>query len=340
MNLKLIGIGVIFLMHQRSDFTFLPKESLQAGTVLKINVYILMPQNKTILNYRKVGAVLTAEDMKVIQATAAENLLFLKTEVNAFYEMGAVVFEIGIAEGDLSSPVMKANALSVLNSISGGGEQDLAQVLQGVTAMVQSLLSQFKKTPSITAYDEALKKAALQSTDPSVAHHLQVSSLGMLMAIAAGNFSMDELSDIATAGLIHDLGLKDITNTIADSHIIGKNEFSNQEKIIYMRHIDLTLERIKKERIPITPGISRIIELHHENWDGSGFKSYLGNKIYRPARVLRIADEMVSYITGQKMNFGFQIALALVNRNAGFFDPQIMQALLAGENSANAHSVA
>ena len=139
---------------------------------------------------------------------------------------------------------------------------------------------------------------------------------------------MDDLSDIAAAGLIHDLGLKEITKELADSHIKEIRKLSNQEKLVYMRHIDLTLERLKKEKLSITPGVQRIIELHHENWEGSGFKGFMGNKIYRPARLLRIADDLVSLIQNQSNQMGFSSALELLTKETGAYDPIIFGSLI------------
>ena len=318
-------------MIKLGEYSVLPKELLKEGMNLKINVHVHLPQNESIIHFRRMGDVLTKDDMEQFQKIKPENLLFNRSEINALYEMGTNAAELELLTGDVSGPALKATAATALKCLNSG--QDLIKSIEGISVLVQNLVSQFKKSPSSTAYDEALKRASIHAKDPLTAHHQQVSSIAALMGITVGNFSMDELADIAAAGLIHDLGLKDITHDLASSHIKEIRKLSNQEKIIYLRHIEFTLEKIKTEKLPITPGVKRIIELHHENWDGSGFTSYVGMRIYRPARLLRIADDLVSFIQDRTQNLGFNSALEILAKERGMYDPVMIDALINNSKS-------
>ncbi len=310
-----------------SAFIPLPKEILKEGFTLPLNVHVHLPNNKSIVHYRKVGDVITRQDVEFFNKVNPLHLLLPKSELPKLYEIGSKAITADLKAGNVSSPALKATAASVLSTVSS--DSNLAESIQGISTLVQDLISQFKKTPSVTAYDEALKRAASHSHDPLTAHHQQVSSISVLMAITAGDFSMDDLSDLAAAGLIHDLGLKEITNSLADSHIKGMKKLVNQEKLVYMRHLDLSLERIKKEKLGITPGIQRIVELHHENWDGTGFKGQMGTKIYRPARLIRIADDLVSLIQDPTQSLSYQEALLKLRHEKGAYDPVILDTLMA-----------
>ena len=154
-----------------------------------------------------------------------------------------------------------------------------------------------------------------------------VPPLAVLMALAVGEFSMEDLTDIAAAGLLHDIGLKDTAKFLSNSHTRGIRKVAETEKVIYMRHIGFTIDRIKREKIPITPGVLRIIELHHENWDGSGFKGYPAYKIYRAARVLRIADDFVSLLQDRNLELNYYAAIDLLMTQTGMYDPVMLEIL-------------
>ena len=309
-----------------SDYIHFPKEALKAGMLLEVNLYIYLPQNKTVIHYLKSGEVVSEQEMQFLAKVNQANLLSPISEKDKILKMGVKGIAEALNAGNLDSPVVKKTASGLLNQINS--DSNIIESLQDIQSMVQGLVSQFKKTPSVEAYDEAIKRAGANQFDPLNSHLQQVSAIAVLMAITVGNFTLDDLSDLATAGLLHDLGLKEITQNLADSHFKGSRKLSNQEKIIYIRHIDFTLDRVKRDHINITPGVKRIIEQHHENWDGTGFKNQSGNKIYRAARIFRIADEVVSLIQDHSQCSGYQSALLKLKDEVGIYDPAILDALL------------
>ena len=170
----------------------------------------------------------------------------LNEEEGKINEFRVEVIATELKKGDINSPVIKETAKETLSSLNGGG--DITKTMENLTSVVQNLIKLFTKTPSVAAYDEALKLAAARSADPIMLHHQQVSSIVVLMALTVGDFSSDDISDLAAAGMVHDLGLADVTKTFTESHLSGLKKVSSQEKSIYMRHVQFTLDRIKKEK--------------------------------------------------------------------------------------------
>ena len=312
----------------------LPLETLRVGLTLPFNIHILLPQNESVIHFRKVGDIVSEGDMTFYHKIPPAHLLLPIAEVNKLYEMMAANMGFALQNGEINSPIVKQTATEVLETFKSPANLD--HLLKGVSSMVESLIAQFKKTPSVLAYDEALKRATERSSDLLSAHHEQVSSIAVLMGLSLGDLSLDDISDLAGAGLLHDLGLKEITQEISLGHLKGLKKVNPQEQTVYMRHIQLGLDRIKKEKISVTPGMQRIIELHHENWDGSGFRAYVGNRIFRPARILRIADDLVSLISDKSLNLGFKAALEKLNLDSQFYDPEILQFLLTKESASTA----
>lgn len=313
-------------MSNLSQYATLPKKALKAQMTLPLNVFVHLPQNQSIIHFRKIGDVISDADLVFINKIAPSNLLLPVTEMESLYPLLAGALSEGIRAGEINTREVKESATEVLNTFSGAS--DLDHLMKGVSAFVEGLVLQFKNTPSVSAYEDALRRAAERSGSPLTAHHQQVSSVAVLMGLSAGDFSMDDLADIAAAGLVHDLGLSDIPQNLMKSHLSELKKVSSQEKVIYMRHIELTLERIKKDKINMTPGMQRIVELHHENWDGSGFRAHVGNRIFRPARVLRLADDLVSVIQDKSLSLTFHGALEKLKKNGAVYDPALLTSLL------------
>jgi HD-GYP domain-containing protein (c-di-GMP phosphodiesterase class II) len=153
------------------------------------------------------------------------------------------------------------------------------------------------------------------------------------MMLTLGNNAMDDLPDVGAAGLIHDLALRQAPISLVEKHLIGDEDLTTGEKLVYMRHTDMILDVIKKNKIPMTPGSTRAIQLHHENWDGSGFRGMSANSIYRPARILRVADEVVSCLNHPTRRIGITESLSYLAQKRGrgdapLYDPEILATLI------------
>jgi HD-GYP domain-containing protein (c-di-GMP phosphodiesterase class II) len=316
-------------MNLSQTHSFFPRELVKEGVHLSVNLYVFLPHNQTLILYRKRGEKINSESLKSLKKIPHGQLLYSKNETSALYEMSGEAISIEIRDGDVSAPAVKAMAAGVLETFHN--DANLSDCMNRASVLVQTLIRDFGNSVSIGAYDAAIERAKNYSTDLLTTHNQQVSVLSVLMALAIGDFPMVDIADLAAAGLMHDLGLSEITHALAQGHFIEIREMTTQEKVIYMRHSDLTIEQIKKQKIVITPGIERIIQHHHECWDGTGFKSLVATKIYRPARVLKLADDLVSTIQGSNYKLGFKAALAKLGKNSNWYDP----AMLAGLSGKN-----
>ena len=108
---------------------------------------------------------------------------------------------------------------------------------------------------------------------------------------------------------------------------------SLSEKILYMGHPEISVELIEKQgKLDVTPDLVQLIRLHHESWDGSGFKGIAGDSLPRTIRVLHIADDIVTYIHGKNYEQGFNEAVTYLSSLSGLkdeklYDPSILTAL-------------
>ncbi len=326
------------MVRHPSEFMQVQKSALTPGKMLEVNLYVYLPENKSILYFRRSGEVIGANDYESLQKIPDKNLLIPRSEHKQYLLMLSREMNHQIQTGSLNSPAVKQGAGAVLGSITAsraGDEKPSGEVAREILAtvpkLVESMVLQFKRTPSLETY-EAILNSIQGSEDILEDHHRKVSALAVLIMLTVDQMGNDELVHLGTAGLVHDMGLKETTKILLERHVIGDEEFTASEKIIYMRHPEMTSEALRKNKIIVSPRVHEIINDHHENWDGSGFKAISGGAINVGARVLRIADDIVGCISHPKNHLGFKEALAHITaRGTQFarptYDPTIVNKL-------------
>jgi response regulator RpfG family c-di-GMP phosphodiesterase len=333
-----------------------PKFLLRPNTVLEVDLYIFLPTNETMVWFRRVGDRLSESDSAKLMALQQGTVLTRGEHKEALSAwIGKSMVGIGSDEDlgpdePIDPDALKSSADALLGTfhptfgapvLEETGKQLASEVEAGpkellneVAVLVEQVIAQMKKSRSASAYAEFLKTSKGAAMDPLVAHQRQVSALAALLLMSTGEATMDELSDLGAAGLIHDLGLNDITLSLRDQHLVGMDtDFSSSETLVYRRHPDLAIDQIKAKKVQLTPAAIQIVQQHHENWDGSGFKGLSGQQIARSARALRIADDLVGWMSNL-MNSGslLEAHADLSKRGASLYDPNIMRVL--GESLA------
>jgi response regulator RpfG family c-di-GMP phosphodiesterase len=284
--------------------------------------------------------------MDTINKIQDDNLLVLKTEYEKFMK-SVREFAATAVVGNIDSPEAKAAAEGMLKGMKlppplpGQPEPTSAEnlaktkkILDESFAFVQTIIGKCKTTPSAKSFLEVLKEKK-NNEDPIQCHCRHVSALSALGLMSLGNTSIEEITDIAFAGLIHDMGMEDIPSVLTEKHLKGVpvDNLNSSEKIALMRHIDFVFERLKKTKTFVPDGARRIIEQHHENFSGTGFKGVKGARIFRSARVLRIMDELVVHVQNPDDVRSLQQAIEVIKSakeletNEPHFDPDILAVL-------------
>jgi putative nucleotidyltransferase with HDIG domain len=115
-------------------------------------------------------------------------------------------------------------------------------------------------------------------------HSLHVGNLAGLVALHMG---VDEpaLTDIRRAGLLHDIGILAVPNTILDK----TEPLTHAERVIVARHPQQALEILS--RVPLFSSVAKLAACHHERLDGSGYPRGLrGEQLSLGARIVAAAD--------------------------------------------------
>lgn len=139
--------------------------------------------------------------------------------------------------------------------------------------------------------------------------------------------SDSELSELELAGLLHDIGMIGVPETV-----INKVEnLSKEEFDIIKKHVQLgvkILEEIKPLELVV-----KVIELHHERFDGNGYPYGLKKEeIPISSRIIALADAYDGMVSDRAYRKGMSHEEAieeLKKESNGQFDPKVVEAFLA-----------
>jgi len=152
-------------------------------------------------------------------------------------------------------------------------------------------------------------------------HSLRVSRLSKAVA-AALNLDADDQERIRVGALLHDIG----KIGIADSVLQKDGRLTDEEFEIVKQHPVIGRRILEGVR-----GLSAFIpavELHHENWDGSGYpRGQKGRETPIDARIVHVSDAYDAMTTDRSYRKGMTHARALeiLREYAGTqFDPEIV----------------
>lgn len=168
---------------------------------------------------------------------------------------------------------------------------------------------------------------ALDARDPYTAgHSRRVSEYSCAIAHALG-LSEQFIEEIRIGALLHDIG----KIGIADAVLQKSGKLTAEEWALIQQHP--TIGRRILEGVGGFQIYLPTVELHHENWNGTGYPFGLqGESVPLPARIVHIADAYDAMTSSRPYRHAMSSpdALRILQQNAGTqFDPAIVPVLLS-----------
>jgi HD-GYP domain-containing protein (c-di-GMP phosphodiesterase class II) len=168
--------------------------------------------------------------------------------------------------------------------------------------------------------------SALDARDRYTAGHSgRVSELSCATAMALG-VAGDEVSDIRIGALLHDIGKIGISDTVLQK----PGKLTEQEFAIVKQHPEIG-RRILEGVHGFSPYLASV-ELHHENWDGTGYpKGQAGETTPLAARIIHVADAYDAMTTNRpyRTAMSHSEAIHILQKYAGRqFDPRVVDAFV------------
>jgi putative nucleotidyltransferase with HDIG domain len=164
---------------------------------------------------------------------------------------------------------------------------------------------------------------AIHNTD-TFKHLINVSTYAVLLAKHLGISDENTLNEIATGGLLHDIGKRFMPRQLLDK----TTAFDDKEREIIHEHPRKGYEELHQYE-SITRGQKMMAYQHHERMDGQGYPvGITGEEIHLWARICAIAD-VFEALTGQRhyrKPAPVPQALDYLSKNAGkHFDKEAVQ---------------
>jgi putative nucleotidyltransferase with HDIG domain len=164
--------------------------------------------------------------------------------------------------------------------------------------------------------------------DYTAGHSRRVSEYSCAIAEAM-NITGSELEKIRVGALLHDIGKIGVT----DSVLRKPSKLTSEEMAQVQQHP--TIGRRILEGVRGFQQYLPIVELHHENWDGTGYPLRLSDvKVPLCARITHVADayDAMTSARSYRSALSHEAAIRELKRCAGTqFDPKIVEALLRAD---------
>jgi len=164
-----------------------------------------------------------------------------------------------------------------------------------------------------------------EKSEREMSHSARVGEMAASIARVMG-FSDEHISEIRTAGYIHDIGKIGV-----HEKILNKDGSLTEEEWVEMKKHPEAGRRILSS-VDEFKMIAEHIVAHHERWDGKGYPNNLaGEEIPIEARIIAVADSFDAMTSKRSYRKPMprQEALDEVVRNSGTqFDPDVVEAFL------------
>jgi HD-GYP domain-containing protein (c-di-GMP phosphodiesterase class II) len=165
-----------------------------------------------------------------------------------------------------------------------------------------------------------LLEPGLQRRTALKTHSFNVGRMARRLAARLGLTPM-EVEQITVAGLLHDVGMRELNYDL----VYSKRALTDEEMTLLRQHPRVGAFLV--EDIPWPYPVAPLVRHHHERWDGGGYPDGLkGNEIPLGSRIIHLCeafDAMTSATSYRAVLSDFQAIDILVSKAGTQFDPEL-----------------
>ncbi|MEW8986111.1 MAG: HD-GYP domain-containing protein, partial [Bacillus sp. (in: firmicutes)] len=184
--------------------------------------------------------------------------------------------------------------------------------------------------PQFQNYSSSLQEmldlaVMVEEKDGYTAEHCErIKELSMLIGTKM-ELTTDELYILNLGAFLHDIGKVKVPD-----HILNKpGKLTDEEYEIMKMHTTWGRETLENTNIPELIKAGKIVEQHHERFDGKGYPKQLqGDEILIQAAIISVVDTFDAMTTDRVYRKGLSVdtALAELERNIGtMFHPKVVE---------------
>ncbi len=262
-----------------------------------IPAYVYLPANDRYVPFNASGAKIEEHKKRKMEEMNLTTLHIYESDLPQFYQCYANSIK-AIQNSDKLSETEKRNILKVI-------------IRELIADLFTEEVSGYNKSLKVNESCKEIIMAYIQSSKDTVAWYNKMMSLGgeqeefythsanamiatTLFAIGLG-FSMSSIESLAIASLMHDIGLSRIPIELLEADY---NDLSPENKLIYSKHPELSIETLKEKKVVLTELSFKIILQQHERFDGLGYPNGIsGAQVCKEAQILNLINTMLKKMT-------------------------------------------
>lgn len=307
---------------------------IQAGEKLDFDIWIYLASNRKYLKFALAGDDLEKERLEQLLKKNIRSVYVTTDQLKKFYFYTANQLA-KIGNSDLSHTEKKEKLQSCVREVMTGlfnnankrvSFEQGSQLIKDCKEIANSYI-----LSSATGDIYAKIQQTVGESANTYNHAANVSTFAALFSIG---LQVGDPAELATAGLLHDVGLAEVP-----AEITAKSEFdwSQAEREHYQRHPEFSLALLQKKKTIISGNIIKMIQQHHEYFNGTGYPLGLEEKQITPeAQILAMADrfdEMTSAVDGKALKTAdeaieyFRIQ-ASKPPGSQLYDPELVKGLM------------
>lgn len=184
----------------------------------------------------------------------------------------------------------------------------------------------FEKNKNLFLHTIEALAAAIDQRDAYTHYHSSNVTICAVAIAKSMGLTDKQISEINTAGLLHDIG----KIGIRDNVLLKPGKLTNEEFDIIKSHPEKAVKIL--ESVEDLKDIIPIIASHHERYDGKGYPDGLeGEEIHLGARIIAVADTFDAMTTKRVYRDAIdkKVSIEEITRCSGTqFDPQTVKAFL------------
>lgn len=292
---------------------------IQADEVLDFDVHLLLPANQKYIKYISAGQKVNASKVEKLKSFHHQSVFVPLEQMAKFYSYSAAKLKTLSGETGAVSETERHERLQtavrelvtgIFSSDGDVGFEEGKRMMADAGEIVKSYIA----VSNASSFYERLQKVVGESSS-FYTHLTNVSTIAAIFSLATG---VGKPEDLAIAGLFHDIGLAMVP---AEIQMKPESEWTEEERKIYYRHPEHSLNLIKSKKIVLSPDIQTMILQHHERSGGRGYPQGLSDpKLKKESQLLAIADEfdeLTKFEMG-KSTFTPEKAIQIIKEKGGF----------------------
>lgn len=298
---------------------------LEADVKLGFDLYLHLPANQRKIRYVSSSDAITDKQVQRLQKHCVKSALVTEDQMAKFYQYTAERLKrLGSSTGLSATEAKERKERAIRELFAGifgeGLEVDTISTGRELMNDCQQIVKAYivDESDQKTSWFTKLMDAGAATNTP-YNHAANTATFAALLSIGLG---IGDPKEIALAALLHDIGLADVDPAIVAKPAAQRTPI---EQYTYEQHPLRSIEMIRERKIIVSEKVLKIVEQHHERYDGTGYPSKLAAyRMIKEAQVLAIADlldEMTMTSEG-KPKMSISDALQRICK-AGFDNPSV-----------------